>query len=570
MRRAGRLELVLVAGLAALFVLGLARAAQLAWVCDDAFISLRYAQNLVLGDGLVYNPGERVEGYTNLLWTLILAGLLALGIPPLRAAEIPGIAAYAALALGLARASWVRSRMQGLPFLPLAAGLVLVSDDFHVWATGGLETLLFAFLATEALILLRLRPDSLRAALAAGVLLALLVLTRPDGLLFAGAGAASPWFPTGGRDRATRLQRSLATLAPVVLVLAVLVPWKLAYYGELLPTAFYAKSATRPYVSQGLVYVGLYLAKNWFLLAAGGLALGSFALRRPVLPEASRGDETFFLASAALFTAYLVNVGGDFMFARRILPVVPLVLLALESRVLRIPTPRIRNAAAAVTLTAAALPAPLYAQHRVIDDVADERSFYPAAILEARLRQGEAVGRALEGTPARVAIEGGLLGFAYYSGLSYVVETTGLTQYSLAKLPLEHRGTIGHEKLVTADWLAEHRIHFLMRYAPPPLFREPGPPRIDQIFFGDLAVAQILFYDDAVMDPLRQRAGVDFVPIERVFAQTRREMREAPLARAEELYAMLRDFYLRGAGARSAAWDQELRRILAQKRQGLE
>ena len=47
---------------------------------DDAFISLRYAQNLLDGHGLVYNPGERVEGISNLSWTLLLAGALALGL----------------------------------------------------------------------------------------------------------------------------------------------------------------------------------------------------------------------------------------------------------------------------------------------------------------------------------------------------------------------------------------------------------------------------------------------------------------------------------------------------------
>jgi len=47
---------------------------------DDAYISYRYAQNLVDGHGLVYNIGERVEGYTNLLWTLMVAGGIALGV----------------------------------------------------------------------------------------------------------------------------------------------------------------------------------------------------------------------------------------------------------------------------------------------------------------------------------------------------------------------------------------------------------------------------------------------------------------------------------------------------------
>jgi arabinofuranosyltransferase len=57
----------------------LARAMQLAWLSDDGFISFRYAQNLAEGRGLVYNAGEYVEGYTNLLWTLALAGFMRWG-----------------------------------------------------------------------------------------------------------------------------------------------------------------------------------------------------------------------------------------------------------------------------------------------------------------------------------------------------------------------------------------------------------------------------------------------------------------------------------------------------------
>jgi hypothetical protein len=43
------------------------------WGFDDAFTSYRYAENLVQGHGLVFNPGERVEGYSNFLYVLIMA-----------------------------------------------------------------------------------------------------------------------------------------------------------------------------------------------------------------------------------------------------------------------------------------------------------------------------------------------------------------------------------------------------------------------------------------------------------------------------------------------------------------
>ena len=44
---------------------------------DDAFITFRYARNLLAGNGFVYNPGERVLGTTTPLYTLLMAGLAA-------------------------------------------------------------------------------------------------------------------------------------------------------------------------------------------------------------------------------------------------------------------------------------------------------------------------------------------------------------------------------------------------------------------------------------------------------------------------------------------------------------
>ncbi len=43
------------------------------WLSDDAFVSFRALGNLVTGNGLLSNPGERVQAFTNPLWTLLLA-----------------------------------------------------------------------------------------------------------------------------------------------------------------------------------------------------------------------------------------------------------------------------------------------------------------------------------------------------------------------------------------------------------------------------------------------------------------------------------------------------------------
>src|SRR3990172_4480211 len=69
---------------ALLLFIGSWRAVSLAWVCDDSFISFRYAEHLIQGHGLVYNAGERVEGYSNLLWTLLVALWMRASIDPIR------------------------------------------------------------------------------------------------------------------------------------------------------------------------------------------------------------------------------------------------------------------------------------------------------------------------------------------------------------------------------------------------------------------------------------------------------------------------------------------------------
>jgi len=554
--------------LAALLALGLARAAVLAWLCDDAFISIRYAENLASGLGLVYNAGEYVEGYSNLSWTLLLAASARVGASPVATAQYLGIACYAALALVLALWSRRRAADTGRPFLPLAAGLALVSDDFQVWATGGLETMLFVYLAIQALLLTRLPSPSRSRSLLAGAILGLLVLTRPDGLLFAAAGCASFWIPLDRHPPRERLAHALAVAAPVAVVLAILVPVKLAYYGEILPTAFYSKSVLRPYLSQGAIYVWLYLAKNWFLPLA---LLGLVIARRRREPGGGSnfgaGDDLFFIGAAALFIAYLVEVGGDFMFARRLIPAVPLLFLVIENHLTRIQRPRLRSALALAVLAAAALPASLYGDTPgAVAGVYDERRSYPPEKLALRQLQGETLAAALAGTDVRVAFEGGMCSFGYYSGLPYLAEMTGLTQYSLAKRPLAERGVVGHEKAPDAAWFEENRIHLLVKQDLPPLppLAEPGGG--DEIRFGDVARAQILLYSDEVMDPLRDRPGVSFVPIEALIARSAEQMKSSPLADAERLYEQLQHYYFRAAGERGRPAAARLRGIIERKR----
>src|SRR5262249_33650186 len=155
-------------------------------------ISFRYAAHLVEGRGLVYNAGEYVEGYTNLLWTLLNAGALALGWVPEASSRALGIAFWLALVTVLTLRTWRRTTTW--PPLPLAALLVLLMEDFQTWATGGLETSMFTFLATGSLLLVAPAGAGLRRPLLAGLGLAAAVTTRPDGAIFAAVGVVGVWF----------------------------------------------------------------------------------------------------------------------------------------------------------------------------------------------------------------------------------------------------------------------------------------------------------------------------------------------------------------------------------------
>ena len=217
------------------------RVIHLAWTCDDAFISYRYAKHLVEGQGLVFNPGERVEGITNPLFTLMVAGLMAAGLEPRFASMALGGIAYVAVALTLAWWSYRKRPTTGL-WLPLGDCLWLIQDDLHAWGTGGLETTVFAALALGGMACLS-TSHRLRGAALGGFLLALACLTRPDGILFAAVGVAAPFLLPSDASRTgtrQRLGQTLAAATPVLVLCAGLVVFKLLYYGRILPTAFYA------------------------------------------------------------------------------------------------------------------------------------------------------------------------------------------------------------------------------------------------------------------------------------------------------------------------------------------
>ncbi len=283
-----------------------------AWfLCDDAFISFRYARNLLEGHGLVYNPGEYVEGYSNFLWVLELAALWgAFGVRPEHTAPWLSVACTAGT---LAAMLWWATRLPGLPYRGLIAwmamGLVCSSATFAVWTSaGGLETRQFTLFIVLAVVGLSLYRAKLPALLGVSLSLAAAALTRPEGPLFAGCCfgwyAVQRWVATR-RWRPDWRAASALTVPFLVLVMGHYL-FRYAYYGEWLPNTYYAKYV-RPWYEAGLPYLGAAAVETglYLLVPLAGLTL--------VKAWQAHRDLAYALPvlCTGLHMMYVARIGGD-------------------------------------------------------------------------------------------------------------------------------------------------------------------------------------------------------------------------------------------------------------------
>lgn len=311
-----------VRGRATVLILSVAAAAAIllharAWtfVCDDAYISFRYAVNLAEHGALEYNVGERVEGYTNFLWVIVLALGTAVGIAPEALAPwLTQLGALAAAAAVVALVRALRGRTGAWEAVDLVPAILLAAaPEFVVWAHGGLETSCAAALALAAM-----AATASGRWRAAGVLTALAGLTRIDAALpvgvFVGAWTIGH-VVTGRRERLPGRWAAAEALLWAAGPLLAHALFRLVYYGEWLPNTWEVKR-------HGALLRDTYGV--WYLAAwAQGLKL---AWASPLLALV-RGRHLAVLLPALAVLAYAWSVGGDFMAYSRFL-VVPTALVA--------------------------------------------------------------------------------------------------------------------------------------------------------------------------------------------------------------------------------------------------
>ncbi len=273
---------------------------------DDDFIVYRYARNLVEGRGLVFQPGERVEGYSAPLWVLLEAGAIALRLDPVVASLVCGVLAtfVAAWAIGDAWcARFPEDRW------PVPALLLALTPAFAWHAVVGLGTTLLAALLALWLRAYEREARTGRTSHASALWLALACLLRQECVLL-----AIPWLLALRGKRRTR-----AALLPLV-ALGGWTCFRLVYYGRWLPISYSVKKL--PFAVD-LSYGLDYLARSTLECGIGlYLVLALFLLR-------GRSQARTLTLGLLAHAAYVVYVGGDYLpLARFFVPVLPLLAFA--------------------------------------------------------------------------------------------------------------------------------------------------------------------------------------------------------------------------------------------------
>lgn len=278
---------------------------------DDAWIHHGYARNLALNGEWAFLPGTPSAGATSFLWVILLAAGYAFGLSPyVWTFFLGGLVLWALAVIGFQAAKTLLPENIGWPIF--AAGLMLF--EWHlVWAAiSGMETLLFAMLATVVLTrLIALEQESADAPSfwwSSGFIAGLASLVRPEGLTLLGPVALAALI------YGTSIRKRFVTTAQVFLTFAIVIVPYLGFNqflsGNLWPNTFYAKQAEysimldQPLIerllgqfSLPLVGVGILLLpgfvrltyraaieKKWAVLLSAAWAIGFMGLYAARLP----------------------------------------------------------------------------------------------------------------------------------------------------------------------------------------------------------------------------------------------------------------------------------------------
>lgn len=292
---------------------------------DDAMISLRYVYNWLNGDGLTWNPGEYVEGYTNFLYVAAIALFGYLGLDLRLASQLLGIISYVVVAaIVIAYIGRGEIRQPSLSFAFKASCFFLLSSiSLAAWSLSGLEAVMVSAWIAGAVVsfLLYLEHKQTHFLFLSSLLFVFASLARLDAGIFpAISGCFLLWL---GFKGSVRFKTVLIFAAPALLYLPYFL-WKWSYYGDILPNTFYAKagSLSAAKLLFGFSYVlSFILSPPFIYLWIIGLALRY----RKIIDQKLQ----YLFVLLVSHTIYMVYAGGDHMpVFRFFVPILPAAYIA--------------------------------------------------------------------------------------------------------------------------------------------------------------------------------------------------------------------------------------------------
>lgn len=233
------------------------------FTAEDAFITYRYAENLVNTGSLVYNEGEPINAMTSPLHAVLSAALFFVTGDTVLSYKILSLI----LVLLSVLLAW--NRYRGHTHWQLLALILLIPPSVLLWTFGGLETPILLFLATVAVIVAdRSTPFSFGQLCTIFFLAGMAFLTRYDSILF--------FLPVTlyAASKAQSIKHIVIALAGSAILPLVWLFVSINYYGDLLPTSFYVKTPKGDL--RDLIFNGIYVAS--YLLFVGIIPVAAMVI----------------------------------------------------------------------------------------------------------------------------------------------------------------------------------------------------------------------------------------------------------------------------------------------------
>lgn len=534
-----------------IIIFGLYRAVELSWVCDDMYITFRYVDNFLQGSGIVYNAGERVEGYTHFLWFVILSFFRLFGLDLSAISVFLGILSY----IGIIIVYFLITRkieLKKIPLLPFTALALSLNYDFSVWATSGLETSFYTLLLSLTFyVYFFTEINNTKKLVFSGMLMALACMTRPDAVIFiiyANALLIINKIIFKESFNQFLKKASYFNLSYIILILPYVI-WKINYYGDIFPNTYYVKSAGDSYLKQGFYYM-------WIFLDSYKTTLISFAVI-PIFIKLLFQNGTFqqkiqnitgnislltaiiaFCAALSYLFLFTARVGGDFMFARFIIPILPFLYFTIEQSLKYF----LKNSKKLSVIIFTGILIMIYFEKGFRDElfiknengkisrvnstetggVTDERFYYysyweqfPKSknLAEALIITGKNLNPYFKDLDITVAIGGARNYIGYYAEFKNIIIDNGLTDKFIARLPITERGRIGHEKHAPLEYLVKRKA-VLGLYETFRHDTKQKPYAVSYIRIKDLGIkfaVEIIYYDKETLNTLKKRMGDNFI-----------------------------------------------------------